>query len=423
MNVLLVKPPEISRFNFGTFSLAVLAAYVRDLADLSLFDATCLSLTRASESILTKKNDLIGVTVMSPSSVKGACALIRSVHQLGKRRKISVPPIVCGGHGASMYPYPLLDAGAEIVVTGPGEQALRSMMLRGMSDAPGTIRRDGRNFISTHAVPVVLPDRLQMPARDLMEPPSDHVHLMETSRGCPHQCSFCETSRFYHHTWKPFPAAHVAAEVRQLVEEHNAWMILLSDDNFTASPSRILEISQLLCNGPLPLFFLASARLDDLSRDERTLPALAAAKIGRISVGIETIDDEPERTIGKGYSLDLCRNVIAQMHRLGMYAVASFIVGLPGETPRMRAGMLDAAVATGADSVTFVPFYPLPRGTERTCDEILLPRKTDEKAAQQMNEAFLMHPRVIARRKKVLGEDSLRGIITRASQINREEGR
>lgn len=418
MNVLLVKPPERSRFNFGTFSLAVLAAYVRDAAEVSIFDATAASVAQASEHILAGKSDLIGITVMSPSSVRRACALIRSIRRRGKQTGKPAPPIVCGGHGASMYPYPLLSAGAESVVAGPGEQAFRSMILSGRFDVPGTIRRSGKDLIRTPAEPVVSPDQFPMPARDLMADPSDAVHLMETSRGCPHRCSFCETSRFYHHTWKPFPAARVAAEVRQLVEEYNAWMILLADDNFAASTPRVLEISGLLQQGPLPLFFLAASRLDDLSKDEKVLPALAGARIGRISVGIETIDDEPGKTVGKGYSLDLCRDVITQMHKLGMYAAASFIVGLPGETPRMREGMVDAAVATGADSVTFVPFHPLPQETERTCADILPPKRADEKTARQFTQGFYKHPQVITRRKKALDEDTLRGVITRAS-VNR----
>lgn len=418
MNVLLVKPPEQSRFNFGTFSCAVLAAYVRDAAAISIFDATHCSVAQASGRILAKKRDLIGITVMSPSSVAGVCTLIRAVRRSAKQSGAPVPRIVCGGHGASMYPYPLLAAGADTVVSGPGERAFRSILLDSASDVPGTIRRSGKELIRIAAAAPVPPEELPLPARDLLRVPAGDVHLMETSRGCPHRCSFCETSRFYAHTWMAFPASRVAAEVRGLVEEHNAWMILLADDNFTASAPRILEISRLLRQGPLPLFFLAAARIDDLSADSRILPALAESRIARVSVGIETIDDEPGKKIGKGYSLNLCRDTIRTMRKLGMFTVASFIVGLPGETPRMREGMLDAAVAVGADSVTFVPFHPLPQGTERTCAEIRLPSRTDEEVAQKLTLAFHLHPKVIARRKKASGEDTLRGIITRSAINN-----
>ncbi|MEN6375213.1 MAG: radical SAM protein [Smithella sp.] len=415
MKVLLVKPPERSRFNFGSFSLAVLAAYVRDLANIDIFDATHHAVERASCVMLSKKYDLIGITVMSPSSVKSACALLRSVRRMFKQNGIPVPPIICGGHGASMYPYPLLAAGADSVVFGPGEQSFRSILQNTKADTPGTIRLDKKNLVRIPAGAVVPPEQLPLPARDLISIPSDGVHLMETSRGCPHRCSFCETSRFYTHTWKSFPTERIASEVQYLVEQHNAWMILIADDNFAASPERILEISPVLEKGSLPLFFMASGRIDDLSADSRILPALVAARIARISVGIETINEEEGKRIGKGYSIALCRDIVTAMHRLGMYTVASFIVGLPGETNCREEKMLEAAVDIGADAVTFVPFHPLPQGTERTCAEIRLPCRDNEKNAQKMTLAFYSHPKVIARRKNALMEDSLRGMITRAA--------
>ncbi len=421
MNVLLIKSPERSRFNFGTFSCAVLAAYVRDVATISIFDATNCSIAQASSCILQNRYDLLGITVMSPSSVASACKLIRSIRRWGEKIGTTVPPIVCGGHGASMYPYPLLAAGADTVVSGPGELAFRSILLNTAVDVPGTIRLSGQELVRVPAAAAVPPEEFPMPARDLLNVPAGGIHLMETSRGCPHRCSFCETSRFYEHKWTAFPAGRVAVEVQNLVERHNAWMILLADDNFAASATRILEISHILRKGPLPLFFLAAARIDDLSADSRILPALAEARIARISVGIETIDDEPEKIIGKGYSLALCRDAVTAMHKLGMYTVASFIVGLPGETARRREGMLDAAMAVGADSVTFVPFHPLPQGTERTCAKIRLPSPDDEKAARQLTLAFHSHPRVIARRKKACDEDSIRGIITRATVYNSKD--
>lgn len=415
MNVLLVKPPERSRLNFGAFSLAVLAAYVRDVAGISIFDATHHSVDGASSAILSKNYDLIGITVMSPSSVKSACALIRSMRRIFKQNGRPLPPIVCGGHGASMYPYPLLAAGADFVVYGQGEQPFRAMLQNMKADVPGTIRKHKKDLVSIPAVDVVSPEQLTLPARDLIGIPADGVHLMETSRGCPHRCSFCETSHFYAHTWKAFPAALISSEVRHLVEQYKAWMILIADDNFAASATRVFELCPQLERGPLPLFFLASARIDDLSADSRILPALASARISRISVGIETVDEECGKKIGKGYGVALCRDTIMAMRRLGMYTVASFIVGLPGETDCREEKMLEAAVDIGADAVTFVPYHPLPQGTERTCAEIRLPSRKDEKIAQQMNLAFHSHPKVIVRRKEALREDSLRGIITRAA--------
>ena len=73
--VVLVKPPEHSRFSFGAFSLAVLAAAVRDLADVRILDATNLAPSTAVEQIVSSAPDWIGITTMAlPSLVPAALA-------------------------------------------------------------------------------------------------------------------------------------------------------------------------------------------------------------------------------------------------------------------------------------------------------------------------------------------------------------
>ena len=48
------------------------------------------------------------------------------------------------------------------------------------------------------------------------------------------------------------------------------------------------------------------------------------------------------------------------MRELGMFSVASFIVGLPGETIIARERALDAALQAGPDTAQFLPFFPFP---------------------------------------------------------------
>ena len=114
---MLVKPPERSTFNFGTFSLATLAAAIRDAADVSIEDLTDLSIGDASARVLSLKPDLLGVTVMGTASVKPAVDFIKQLRldQSSDSRQRERVTVVCGGHGASCMPADLLDAGADAV--------------------------------------------------------------------------------------------------------------------------------------------------------------------------------------------------------------------------------------------------------------------------------------------------------------------
>lgn len=414
--VVLVKPPEVSRFNFGTFSLGVLAAAIRQLAHVSILDATNLSIDEAIYAIGSLKPDVVGVTVMGLASVRPAKELF---HQL----RASYPntsqrvTLLAGGHGASMTPAQMLAAGADAVVIGEGETTLQQILEEGIQPgAPGLACRIGDQLIIGPSQLLVQPlDRLLPPARDLMPPPPDGVYLIETSRGCPHACAFCETTRFYGQRWRPHTPEWVAAEVRRVIEDYDAWIIHFADDNFAASPKRVLQICDLLQRGPLPAFIMISARGDDLIADPRVIPALAAARILRVTVGVETVEWAMATKVGKSISCESYRKAFERMREHGIYSVASFIIGLPGETAEMRRRSVDRAVEVGPDSAHFLPFLPLP-GTplaEGYCGFDADP--VDISDACQFTESFFRHSATRARLTKAAESRGIRGVLARAA--------
>lgn len=402
--IVLVKPPERSAFNFGTFSLATLAAAVRDIAGVRIEDATALDLEQASAAAMRGMPDLVGITAMGIESVEPVGRFVRRLRAAHPRLLI-----VCGGHGATCIPALLIEAGADAVVMGEGESTFRDMVESGLRPgAPGTVCRVDGTLVAAPPRKLIFPlDSLPMPARDLMPPSLDGVHLMETSRGCPHGCAFCETTRFYHRRWRPFTPARVAAEVSRLVEDHGAWVVHFADDNFAADPKRVLEICHALEGKPLPAFFMLSARADDLLADSRLLPAMAAVRMLRVSVGVETLSRDSSFRIGKPIPPGAYRELFERMRDLGMFSVASLIVGLPGETLADRASAVGLAVEAGPDSAHFVPFQPLP-GTPLAARQAQT-RPEDIRDARAFTVAFFRHPDVkrrlarAARRGGILG--------------------
>lgn len=356
--IVLIKPPEESRFNFGAFSLGVLAAAVRDLVEVKILDATCLSVSETVRRVVEASPDWIGITTMALSSLPSASELVQRL-----RAAIPSAHIVVGGHGASMLPQSPLEAGAHAVVVGEGETTLRRLLTEGFFDDLSGLARlvDGVVKKGPKAPLVKSLDALSPPAWDLMPKPDDGVYLMETSRGCPHDCSFCETTRFYGRRWRYMAPLRVAQEVRRLVQQQDAWIIEITDDNFAASRQRVLKICRALQEQQeLPAFFMVSARADDLLAHAETIPAMAEARMLRVSVGVESLDPQIAQNAGKQIPLDDYRAIFDRMRQCNMFSVASFIVGLPGETPQTRQSTVDLAVTAGPDAAQFVPFYPFP---------------------------------------------------------------
>lgn len=417
-HLVLVKPPEASRFNFGGFSLGVLAAAVRDRVRVSVLDLTGETPDRAAPRVWAARPDWIGVTVMSLASVAPAAAFLRLLVADSDRREAL---ILVGGHGASMTPDLLLEAGADAAVVGEGERTLRELVVDGLRPGMAGVvcRVDGERIQGPPRRLVFPLDELRPPARDLMPAPLDGVHLMETSRGCPHACSFCEATRFYGRRWRAFSATRVCEEVSRLVEEHGAWVIQIADDNFTANPPRVRRICAALEGGPLPLFFMVSARADDLASDPGLLPAMAKARMLRVSVGVETLDPELAAGVGKTIGVETYRQVFERMRELGMFSVASFIVGLPGEDAAIRARALELAVAAAPDTAQFLPFLPLPGVPAASGRRGPDPDPGDLEEAHRLTRGFYSHPDNRRRLKTAGRGDGLRAWMARDTLAKR----
>ena len=155
--VVLVKPPERASFNFGTYSLGVLAAAIRELAHVSILDLTAHSTEEAVAETLSETPDLVGVTAMGMDSVPPVAGYIQAL-------KLAAPdlPVVSGGHGASGEPGRLLASGADAVVIGEGEITFRSMVKKGIRPGtPGTVCQIDGELVTGPVRPLVRPlDRL-----------------------------------------------------------------------------------------------------------------------------------------------------------------------------------------------------------------------------------------------------------------------
>jgi anaerobic magnesium-protoporphyrin IX monomethyl ester cyclase len=410
--LLLVKPPEQSRFNFGTFSLAVLAASVRKYADVKILDATQLPVDDAVRKTIFCKPDMIGVTAMGYKSVVPVASYIRSLKQ-----NIPSIPVVTGGHGASCIPEYLLDASADAVVIGEGEVTFPDIVRNGIiPGSPGIACKSGGEIITGPNQALITPlDSLAFPVRDLMPDPTDKVYLMETSRGCPHACAFCETTRFYGRRWRAFSAERVAEEINILVDDYDAMIIQIADDNFTANPGRVMDICARIKNQSLPLFFMLASRADDLMRDPDLLPAMAEVGMMRIHVGVETLDQGVADSIDKSISFDVYRELFNRMRELGMFSVASFIVGLPGESESVRERSLELAVDAAPDSAHFVPFQPFPGIPLSEGFEDNNPAERDIADAHAFTCGFFSNPTVIKRLEDAAGKSDIKAVLAKAT--------
>jgi radical SAM superfamily enzyme YgiQ (UPF0313 family) len=412
--VVLVKPPERSRLNFGTYSLGALAAAIRDSSEVSIVDATGMDLAEAAGAVVERRPTLAGITVMGGASVPPAAAFVRRLRAASGGDAFR---ILCGGHGATVFPTPLLAAGADAIVIGEGETTLREVVAEGIRPgAPGVSCCVNGALVTGPPQALIEPlDRLPTPARDLMPAPPGGVHLTETSRGCPHACAFCDATRFYQRRWRGLSPARTAAEVERLCNDFGAITIQFADDNFAADRRRALAICRILPRGPLPALIMVSARADDLAADPDLLPAMAAARMLRVGVGVETLVPRLASHAGKPTAPETYRHIFQRMRELGMFSVASMIVGMPGETAVERSQAVALLLGAAPDAAQFVPFLPSPGIPMSTGASSFEARPDDERDAQAFTAAFYANPATRARLEVAARRGGITGMLAKGT--------
>jgi len=187
-------------------------------------------------------------------------------------------------------------------------------------------------------------DQLPMPARHLL-PLGRYKALgmpisITTSRGCPFQCVFCVGRKMGGAKIRFRNPLKVVDELEYL-NRLNFHQINIADDLFTASKHHCLAVCDEIIRRNLSLKWTSFARVDTIF-PEIVLKMKAAGCIG-VSFGIESANPKILKRIKKGITLAQVINAVKHCTRVGITPYASFILGLPGETPDTLRETLDFA--------------------------------------------------------------------------------
>ncbi len=359
MNVLLLSmpdsfehmPPVAIRMPNG--ALASLAGNVDPhhrvaIADLILVQST----VRATVERLVRdiEPDVVALSVMTFQRGT-AMAIARLVRRLRPAARI-----VVGGYDPSLASdaYTACPE-VDFIVRGEGEHTL-SDLLRAL-DGGGCLERVAGLSYRTSDGFAHNPDRtvlrlentpLRLPNRDARVLSGytllgRRVDVVETSRGCTFDCSFCSIIEMRGRNFHPYPIERVLADIAD-ARAHGAEAIFLVDDNITLDVKRFEQLCAAIVDaGFEDTNYVVQAMTAPLAEHGARLgPLMKRAGFRYVFLGIENILDddlqflraraknahrEHGRTIGNA-SLEAIRH----LHENGMFVVGGLIVGNPDDT-------------------------------------------------------------------------------------------
>ncbi len=361
MRVLLIYQLPADAEYYGALGLACLAACLEDIAEVRILEIVNYDYAQALAEVERFRPHLVGISVLGISRIHKALELAARLKQTQRPSKI-----ILGGHGATCIAEEVLHSGlVDAVVRGEGERTLREIVTQDSFEGITGVSYVQQGAIIHNPPRPLIPDldTLPFPARRLLAPNLTIFQQVETSRGCPFRCSYCETSLFYGHRWRAKSPERVLEELKQVCKDFDPAIIFVPDDNFTVDMDRVVRICELILRERLPAILNVAARADDLAHHPDVIPLMARAGFRRINIGVESANSETLRLMRKGIKSSQVRQAVKLLDENGIYTTACYILGYPNETSEMIQTTIDFAVELNTDSAGFTFFQPIP-GTE-----------------------------------------------------------
>jgi anaerobic magnesium-protoporphyrin IX monomethyl ester cyclase len=333
---------------------------------------------------LEKRIESIHPDIVASSSL-ATCNAYAVVKTLATAKK-AVPNVltVTGGQHftataqQSLDMYPELD----VIVRGEGERTLADLVkcagegksFEGLDGV--SFRRDGK---AIHNPPMALIENIEdlpFPGYHLVKDLVCKYHfsimagkdspfvLIEGSRGCPHECTFCTQWRHWQGCWRVKSGKRIADEMQYCHRNFGSKFIWLTDDNFGAG-ARPGEIADEVIARHMPddVTWFVQARCDDIIRNKDVLPKLRKSGLMWVLLGIENSSQSTLDGFKKGITPKDAKTAVKLLKENDIFAHAMLIIGQRKDTRETIAQLKDFANRLDPDLVMFGILTPFP-GTE-----------------------------------------------------------
>ncbi len=178
-----------------------------------------------------------------------------------------------------------------------------------------------------------------------------------SSRGCPHQCVFCNSLVMGRAQKVRYRSArHVVGEIVALKEQRRINAFRFQDDTFTLNRPRLREIARLL--KPQGITYRCFGRVGQCTSEITDL--LYASGCRHISFGVESGSPRLLARMVKHQAVEQIRRGIGNAKASGLAVRVFLLVGFPGETWQTIQETIDLMLDLRPDEYSVYPVIPYP---------------------------------------------------------------
>ena len=322
-----------------------------------------------AEVILEKKPEVVGFY-----TICNTFHMVVAVSEVIRKRNRDIF-IFYGGPHATLTAKECLETFdfVDLICLGESEKSILPLMdeifgKRDFSSVPGVSYRYGNEIRQNPCAPLLADDELtnytQYDLGEILKHKDARV-MIEGGRGCPFQCTFCSTSRFWKRQFRVKPVPVLISEMDKYYEMYGIRSFSIQHDMFTANRKHLVSFCNSLIEKGSPYVWRCSSRVDVL--DHEVIELMKRSGCLEIYLGIETGSERMQKVIKKNLNLDNAMDMITFMIRQGIVPTVSFIYGYPDETIEdyeKTLTMLRKVFLTGKATVQLHKFFPLPATEE-----------------------------------------------------------
>jgi anaerobic magnesium-protoporphyrin IX monomethyl ester cyclase len=386
VRVLFVEPPKDFWFVMGEYlpppyGILQLAAFLEQKngdAEIQVLDCNAegLDWNGLEKRIENYNPDIVA------SSALATCNTYLSVRTLELAKKVN-PEIVtvAGGQhftvmaAESLKTYPEID----VIVRGEGEETLVDLTKKIsegqlVSSVKGVSFRNNGQIIHNSPRPLIQNlDSLPFPGYKFVEELVSKYHftamagkktryaLVEGSRGCPHECTFCTQWRHWGNQWRMKSPKRIADEFEFCYENYGSRFLWLTDDNYGLG-KRASELGDELISRRFAddIMWFMQVRCDDVGKHAEVLPKMRKAGLRWVLLGVENNNPATLDSFRKESSPNDAREAVKLLKKNDIFSQGMFIIGQRNDNAESIASLREFANDLNPDLAIFAILTPFP---------------------------------------------------------------
>lgn len=225
----------------------------------------------------------------------------------------------------------------------------------------GLIYREGNNILFNGERDLIANlDSIPFPKYEKFELDMyEHAIQINSSRGCPYKCIFCQSCSMLGKKWRGRSAANIADEIQFWYEKRYRNFSFV-DDNFTMNKKRIYQLCDEMENRRLDNIRLDApgVRVDLVDRD--LLKRMREIGFWYVAFGIEAGNNNILKALKKGFTIEQAEQGVRDAVELGFAVKLYFLVGSPYETLQDVQDSINFAMKYPIYDVNFGSLMPIP---------------------------------------------------------------